>query len=284
MNPIQLSLHLCLYLAIIFTCHCTSNPFSKDEIEPTRQTVSGVVELDDDADPGGVFVWLEQLDISTTTDSTGKFTIELPPPQTQPGGGLNGVYRLYCYVANYQFAIYRIAIARGSIVYGEEHVGNSGELKSAVTLKKLFDISSGAFPAAFPHDSTGYIDISIRLYDIKKATKITTFVNRATQTLACVVLKEISAPAEDAMLVQQSIWTDSYLLFADTVLSMHLFSRDASLSPGRYEIYPYLVIEQDNLPPELLKSLGRSHDIWHWHTDYLKIPVRQHIGVLTITE
>ena len=284
MKSLPLTLLLSLSLTAVIDFRCTSNPFSKDKITPSHQIVKGTVRLNDGSDPGGVFVWLEQLDISTRTDSTGAFSLEIPAPQTQPGGGINGVYRLYYYVANYQIAASATAIVKGSFVYGEENIDSNGNIKPAIVMKKLFDIDTKVTPTIFPHDSTGYILIYISLYNIQKATEIIWFINRANQTLASIALKEVGAADEETVLVQQSIWTETQLLSSDTVLSMHLFSREFSLPPGKYQVIPYLFIEQENLPPKLLQSLGRCYDIYHWHTDYLKIPFKQNIGYLTIVE
>jgi hypothetical protein len=82
----------------VFLMKCTGNPFWNDDIDSEdRLTVTGKVQLQDDPDPETIFIWLEGIQVSTYTNSKGEFTLELPAPQLQPGGGLTGSLKLYHY-------------------------------------------------------------------------------------------------------------------------------------------------------------------------------------------
>ena len=272
-----------LLAACIFLPQCTRNPIADNKIQPKNLTVTGSVHLSDATLPAGVFVWLEGFKLSTMTDSAGQFRLQLPPPQTQPGGGLSGMFKIYYYVANYKFAVSTLAVVDGSFVYGERAIDKNGRI-GRITLQKLMDIESVVSPAIFPRDSLGYLDISVAFRNPIEPIDVTAFQLRSSGQLAGVIFKRSGAPDEEAELVLTSIWPATETIAQDTDWIMHLFSRDAPLAAGTFEILPYIFIEQKDLPVELLQSIGAGYDKWHWHPDYLKIPIKQKTAALVVTD
>ncbi|MCI0698440.1 hypothetical protein L0337_41385 [candidate division KSB1 bacterium] len=81
---------------------CTSNPFGGDEITGGNRQISGNLILKDKSSPESVYVWLEGFGLNAWTNNRGEFKINLPPPASQgPAGGVDGVFALYFYLANY---------------------------------------------------------------------------------------------------------------------------------------------------------------------------------------
>jgi hypothetical protein len=262
--------------------HCTRNPVGDNKIQQKNLSVSGTVHLSDAAAPAGVFVWLEGFRLSAVTDSAGQFRLQLPPPETQPGGGLSGMFKLYYYVANYKYVISTLAIVDGSFVYGEKAIDKNGRIPRK-NLQKLVDIETTVTPAVFPQDSAGYLHISVAFRHLTEPVDITAFENPSTGNLAGVIVKKTGAPEQEAQLILTSIWPATETIDRDIDWTMHLFSRDAVLSAGTIEIVPYIFIEQKDLPVELLQSIGLGYDKWHWNPDYLKIPMKQKTATCVIT-
>ena len=135
-----------LLFSILLLSTCTGNYLFDDEEPASRLSVSGTVRLGDGLDPSGTFIWLDGLDIHTTADASGNFTLELPPQQSQAGGGLTGDYRLYAYVGNYQFQSYSVVLRDGSIQYGVGDVDTNGRIPEIIILDKLVDIRTTIEP------------------------------------------------------------------------------------------------------------------------------------------
>ena len=55
-----------------------------------------------------------------------------------------------------------------------------------------------------------------------------------------------------------------------------------SFKTGIYEFTPYLIIVQDDLPQELIESLGS--DAYGFNPNYFKIPFKQTPGLLKVSE
>lgn len=272
-----------LLIITVILIHCTRNPVGDNKIKPKNLTVTGAVQLSDATLPEDVFVWLEGFNLSTITDSTGRFRLQLPSPETQPGGGVSGMFKIFYYVANYKFAVSIVAIVDGSFVYGEKAVDKNGRISRQI-LKKLVDIETNVTPTIFPMDSAGYLRISVAFRNPTEPINITAFHKPSTGELASIVIKRIGDPIQEAQLILTSIWPMTQTIDRDSDWTMSLFSREALLTAGTYELYPYIFIEQKDLPDELLRSIGMGYDKWRWHPDYLKIPLKLKTAVLIITD
>ncbi len=271
-------------LGLLLGFCCTENPFSTDKISPEKRlSVSGTVQLSDGTVPAGVFVFLEGLNISAYTDSAGQFTLTLPIPQKQPGGGISDRSKIYYYVANYAYATSAVAIVDGYFVFGQQDINKDGRILKPVRLKKLVDIQTSIAPNVFPHDSSGYLQLSVKLSVLAGPVSVTTFLDRATGMLACAVFNPVGNTGAP-VLVQTTIWSSEQILSGETVWQMHVFSRDADWQPGTYEVRPYFSIHQQGLPKELPAAIGRWPDIMHWHPDYVKVPVKMDKAHLTIRD
>ncbi|MBN1998256.1 hypothetical protein JW935_11925, partial [candidate division KSB1 bacterium] len=222
------------------------------------------------------------LNLSTYSDSSGNFSLTLPIPQKQPGGGISDRTQIYYYVTNYAYATSAVAIANGYFVFGQQDISSDGRILKTVRLNKLVDVQTAITPDVFPHDSTGYLVLSVKFSVLVNGISVSTFIDRSTGRLACAVFNPVHKDSLDPILVLTTIWSSTEVLSGVTEWKMYMFSRDASLQPGIYEVLPYLSIDQKGLPKELLAAIGSWPDIMHWHPDYLLVPFKLRKGLLTV--
>jgi len=160
-NQKQQIVVLC-FITTFFILVCTSNPIFKDEDSSSQRIVEGKIRLSDNASPESIFVWLESLDISTYTDEEGAFSLQLPPLQSQPGGGLSGEYNIYYYVGNYALASSSLVLQDGSILREAGDVDSEGNIDETVVLRKLLNIKS---EINLPNDLIKAIAANANMFD-----------------------------------------------------------------------------------------------------------------------
>jgi len=253
---------------------CTENPFGND-IKIAHNSISGKVELSDKLTPNDVYVWFKELNISTRTDKNGYFNLALPSPHRQPGGGVDGIFYLYFYVANYNLDSVRITITNGNLNISSDYMNDDGKLKGVITLTKLLDITTLVKPRA----------ISKRIYNDTIFTEVTL---RAFKTDVQVFgsVSKSDPPYLDGILLDSNknfvkILRGDYAGFETSVY--HVGNDSETIQPimfkyepglltiGNYEIIPYLVIQQ-KLPSGLIKSLGEG--VMSLSEEYLKMPIK----------
>jgi len=114
--------------------------------------------------PDDVFVWLEGLDISTRTDPEGFFQITLPPPSSQPGGSLSGVFKLYFYVANYRLDSAYVVILNGCVEYDHGDLNEKGEISRTKCLSEFLSIRTSLNPSTIDENYEGFIDVTVSVH------------------------------------------------------------------------------------------------------------------------
>ena len=128
-----------LLLFLFCTLGCTENPFQDNEsIKGGLRTISGEVELNNDSDPSGILVCVENFEFYTFTDSTGNFTLTFPEKSNDtPGGGISGKIDIYYYVSNYQVVTHAISIFDGALRLGDGDVDENGKLPKVILIETL---------------------------------------------------------------------------------------------------------------------------------------------------
>jgi len=279
-KPLQLVLTFHFYIFLVLFLKCTENPFD-DKKQVSNNIISGKVELWDGLNPKDVFIWFRPLDISTRTDEEGCFKLALPSPNKQPGGGLDGVYYLYFYVANYNLDSVEVALQFGNLRISNENMNNDGELKGVIQLTKLIDIKVSIEPGSISSSSfndTVFTHVTIHAFDIdNKVPLIGKFSRKegkydpiflagilidSTKNFVKIVKREERAIVNHSMLVNTT---------PTTLDRMMLKYKPGMLSPGNYEIIPCLLIRQ-KLPLGLLESIGEN--IESLGQEYLNIPLK----------
>ena len=268
-------------LFLLFSC--TENPFFTDTIDtPNRISVEGKVALNDDANPAGVFVWLERFNLSTFTDSSGYFKLKLPDPHLQPGEGLNGVYSIYFYLANFKVKTASLLLLNGQIEYGKGDVNENGRIKNTIVLQKILDIATEIIPAKVQDDNKDPLDIVITLNNQIDSVHVATYKHITGQT-SCIIIKPEDKPIESAILLQ-GIGTelrDEWITQKTVWLMRYQFSV-GFFSPGKYEFIPYIIIYQDELPDELIAAIDEEALSFTYR--FLNLPFKQKIGHLTVSK
>ena len=260
---------------------CTDNPFFTDqEFWSDKLVIRGNVELNNSSDNSGVYVWLEGLNASTYTKSNGQFELKLPSPASLPGGATawNGVYNLYYYLANYEYEFSSVLIRNGKVEYGNNDVDISGNIRDRIQLRELLGIKTTISPCSTKHNyiSGQFIEISFETNG--KSVNVETFVP-VNKWSGCIIFKKIDAPyALSIFVLANSNEFTTINLSGSEILNMKLGGGEVwNIEPipaesGDYEIVPFLLIEQEGLPEELLLSLSEYYNVFS--SEYLKIPFK----------
>lgn len=259
---------------------CTSNPFGDDDITGGNRTISGKVTLSEGFSPEGVYVWLEGLDIGTTTNADGNFEIVLPPSSVQ---GVTGVFNVYFYVANFNPAIKPVAVRNGEFLYSNGELNSKGEFQSTIFLTQSLRIDIDVEPDTLNLESSGSL-ASARITLAAVSAEVSVFwpltvgdhlaplLFRNKDTGELFVLDSVVGGFEnnDTLTILQSPRTR--LLVASV--------EPAELSAGHYEVMPYLFVENDDVPEKLLESI--VDEIGEIDEDYLNVPFKRTGGELLV--
>lgn len=267
-------------ILLYFFLSCSENPIFEDK-NVTNNSISGTVELSDNSSPDSVFIWFRALDISTRTDENGQFRLSIPSPSLQPGKGLDGLYAIYFYVANYKLDSLEIAMANGTVQVSNEEMNNQGELIKHVKLQKLVEITTSIDPLivtddfqdtilttvtlnAFEEDVLVLCDQSIKEFKwdpvflagflVDSNNNFVNYVRREDRGL-CTTTFNVGIYA---------VTLNDYKLMLKYTPKM--------LAPGEYRIVPYFDIKQDNLPRGLVESLGDG--VYTYSPKHLRIPIK----------
>jgi len=260
-------------IAFIFS-GCTSNPFGDDDIGAGARGMSGKVQLNDGSNPEGIYVWLETFNIGTRTDTNGEFKLTLPPPAAQGGGGgIDGAFSLYFYVANYQLATAQAVTRDGEFIFDQGDINAKGELRTAKSLKKMLRIETQVDPSPVPSNYSFRVGVQVTL----QATidTVTVVLPSVGGLLNTIFFRNVTS---GALFKHESIINaplESLLIGKEPRSRTMTFSINQvpGLTPGDYEIIPYLLVAHDAVPSELITSIAA--DANSPGPNYLKLPFRR---------
>ena len=95
----ELKNKLTLLALVIFTS-CTSNPFWSDS-KSKKINIQGYVFKQDSVSNVPVFVFVDGLGVSSSTDENGFYSIDLPNLEME-NGNFSGSVKIYYYIHNYK--------------------------------------------------------------------------------------------------------------------------------------------------------------------------------------
>jgi hypothetical protein len=257
---------------------CSENPIFKDE-NVSNNSITGKVELSDQLSPDSIFVWFRVLNIGTRTDENGDFRLEIPSPNLQPGKGLDGLYAVYFYAANYVLDSLEIAMSNGSVQISSTEVNDKGELKRHVKLQKLVDITTFIEPPTITQDFQDTVFTTLTLKSYNEDVEV--YCNRSVKTfkwdplfLAGIVVDSTNQFVKYARREDRGLTTVLYNVGTSPVAVYELILKlePGALVPGEYRIIPYFDIRQDNLPKGLLECLG--DDVLTYSPAHLRLPIK----------
>ena len=268
--------------AVVFA-GCTSNPFGDDDIGSGRRAISGKVQLTDGSDPEEIYVWLETFNIGARTDNGGRFTLSLPPPSAQGGGGgIDGAFSLYFFVANYQLVTAQVATRGGEFIFNQGEINAKGELGSTKSLKKTLSILTQIDPNPVPSNYPYRIGVQVTLQAI--IDSVTVLIPSVGGLLNAVLFRNL---ATGAVFVHETVIDAPLerLLVGRSPRSRVLqfsLSQIPGLTTGEYEVIPYILIAHDEVPAELFTTI--APDAPSLGPNYVKIPFRREDGRFSIDD
>lgn len=271
--------HFFYFIILIFIISgCTSNPFLSDDAARDKHIVRGKVLLEQGDSPEDIYVWLEDLNISTRTNAHGEFSLALP--RTDDLAGYNNDLKLYYYVGNYAIQHSNLLVVNGVFEFGKYDINNEGFIEETIYLKKLIDITTKIDPEAISEDYSDILKVDVNIINLDTNLLV---IGRMTRegVLSGYIFREINSPATSAKRFDlRSVVYRGYRLYEPVNWTGSFVWEKNFLPSGTYEVYPYVFLRQSDLPQELLDSFGTDADQF---TDaYLKIPFKHNSDLLTI--
>ena len=262
---------------------CTSNPFGSDKIAEEKRQVAGVVRLEDQNSPKDIYVWMAGFNLSTKTDDQGQFQLTLPPKGSQgTSGGGNGFFNIYSFLANYRLDSAQAVIQNGAFVYSRGDINKDGKLASSRLLRRFLRISTAVSPSSVQGSFAGRIGVTVTLEATLDSCTVI-FPNAVGGLLGVVFFKRVGT--EDVSIFQTTPGIsvrDIDLIGRAPKSRTTIFNLvQVPLSPGQYEVIPYLLIRHEKLPKGLMEGIAANVEALG--PDYLKLPIRREGGLFEVT-
>jgi hypothetical protein len=271
--------YLSIFIFLIFINNsCTDNPFFDDNTAKDTRVISGKVLTESGDAPENIYVWLEQLNISTRTNSQGNFKLELP--RTDDLSGYNNDLKLYYYVGNYAIQHSNLLVVDGVFEFGKYDINSDGFIKETVYLKKLIDITTTIRPGTISADYNRTVTVEVNIINLDTNLLVRNRMTRES-VLSGFILREINSPRTSAKRYDFSSVNYRAYYISEAVTWTGIIGWEPNYLPsGTYEVSPYIFLIQEDIPEELLESFGTDANLF---TDaYLKIPFKQNPALLTI--
>ncbi len=264
----------CLLLSGFVFSACTSNPFGDAGIQPPKRVIRGQVRLSDGAPPDDVYVWLEQVNMGTRTDSLGRFELTLSP---QPGRFRpSGILGLYFYVANYRLARSTVLLREGEFLYGHGDLDGDGNLREVKHIPKILDVRTSVDPDSVDTTFEGQLHIFITLQAVSGVVKV-------VFPRMSLLLRSIGSGKDTVRVVDIASGSrvEEQITMIPKTRRLDMDLKPGDLPPGWYRFIPYIFVEQDSIPSGLIASLGPS--VQQPGPDYLKLPFKREGGDFRVT-
>lgn len=272
--------------ALLLTIGCRENPLDSesDVITPPR-TLKGEVRIREQADDAGAYVWLESFNLGTATKADGSFSISLPSPSAQgTPGGVTGAFQLYYYIGNYRLDDSRIATLNGQFVLPNNEFDKNGKLFSPRELRQMFAIQTEVGKNSISSSRNELLNVVVDLWSIDAGVVKVFYPRRVGNTEGPLLFHHIESG--DVAILSSVVGGTSMTDYVDVgakgiVSRVMLVTVPANtLKPGVYEIIPYLLYNEQTIPPALFSSLGKH--VLELHPEYIRIPFKRIGGRLVV--
>ena len=266
-------------LFFILISGCTSNPFWNDNVT-SKLNISGKVIARHKITNNPVYVWVENLGISTLVDSTDHFSIDISNLDSQEGS-FSGSIRVFYYINNYKIEYSTLYITDGRLSTTQTDFDQNGNLLEIIYLDKL---------ASFDMSFSG--DIIDNVWDSSNGDTLNVEFRINIQD------HPVSIYSNVKVLVDPHDYVPSGMLFYSSVnnelyydqtnidflqrydLDQNSFSLweysctlgELEITPGEYVVRPYFIIYQEDVPDELMQSLGIAN-MEYINMDYINMPL-----------
>ena len=270
-----------IFIVLIYSLFtCTQNPFFEDENRPDqRLTILGNVNLEQEQEHSDTFIWLEGIGASTRTDSLGNFKLELPAPETLPGGALawTGKYKLYFYQSNFRFDTVSVFLRNGQVEYGTSIVDSKGKLINDISLFKLALIDVIVSPDVIDPARIDSIFVTVKVKPLFPSIRIITYL-KDERLIGSLFFQNLHKDYTFS-----SIYLNKQATYFDNNISRELggsIGIDFIPESGFYKVVPYFRIVQENLPDELSDSISKY--VKTFTIEYLKLPIKINSNVFKV--
>ncbi|MFQ5706322.1 MAG: hypothetical protein ACE5HO_02680 [bacterium] len=264
-------------IALLGFSHCTGNPFGDSGIAGKRE-IRGKVVLSPAASRKDIFVWLEGFNIGTRTDEGGNFQLLLPPPSSQSSGGVDGIFNLFFYLANYELATAEVVIQDGEFVFSKGDINQDGELSSPESLSQVLSIKTEIRQNDIIKELFAVI---ITLAAIQDSVTVV-FPGSVGGLLGAVLLRNLDTGEIFIIEGTPGAMSRDVVLIGKMPITRSLFFslKVNPLPRGTYEVIPYLLLRHLEIPTDLILSLG--DDVEGLGPNYLKIPFRREQAIFEV--
>ncbi len=273
-----------LLFALLASAACTDNPLEGDStVAASHRRIQGVIRLSDRADHSGAYIWLEGFDLRTVTRADGAFSLTLPLAGAQgAAGGSDGVFRLYAFLGNYGMASVTTAVRDGVFLFPDTEIDEKGNIRKEIYLQELFSITTTTNLNSIEADSLRVLFVEVKLRSSVPPVEV--YFPRVVNGMEAPLLLRNVATGKVHIL--KSTVTDIEMTdyvqvgAADYTRSMILVIPKYTLQAGEYEIVPYLLPRERDIPLGLLSSLGS--DVSTLGEGYLGYPMLRSGGRLRV--
>lgn len=262
---------------------CQKSPFNDEINNPLNQEIRGKAALSDGGSAQGIHVWLEDTPLSTTTNAEGAFVLTLPAAGANSMVNANRVFNLYFYVANYKLSSTPVTVMNGKFLYAHGEVDPHGDLIATRFMTKLLNISTQIDPAVVTPDYSNYITVQVTLSAVSDSVDVV-FPKIISGELGVILFRnlETGAIVADTPETNSGVRLTKRIGLEPETFSFSFDLKRRNLPIGRYEVTPYLFIEQARMPAGLLTSISRKAE--EIGPDFLKIPFRRTGGQFVIRD
>jgi hypothetical protein len=271
----------CCCCAIFLACE--ESPFNGDISSPLNHEIRGRIALSDADNPEGIYVWMEDTPLSTTTNREGNFVLSLPPSATGSAVYASGVFNLYFYVANYKLISTPVTVVDGKFLYSRGEVNGNGELIGTLFMEKLLNITTAVDPAVVTSEYSAAINVLVTLRALRDSVDVV-FPKLVGGELGAILFRNLETGGiiADGPEINSGISLIKRIGNEAETFSFSFDLKRGILPVGRYEIIPYFFIEQTRMPEGLLPSISQKSE--ELGPDFLKIPFRRHGGLFAIQQ
>ena len=259
---------------------CTSNPFWEDP-KKNELNLSGIVHAENNETGIPVSIWVETLDLYTTAEPDGVFSIPIPNTQSN-SGTISGPIKLYFFIHNYSMDSATVYFTNGVFSRDQTDFSTNGQLLNTIELKKIF---SGAVELHFGGNSLSVRD-TVRLsfhLNIHSSVSIDAYkftwahndfhsgiIFRALND-DTVYTYRYSVTNESGIIIEDEIHTLNYPHDTALTWTYYILSDSLDLPVNAYEVLPYFLIGHEYFPDGLASAFG-GDPTFTISEHYLKLP------------
>jgi len=248
--------------ALVWFYGCSENSIGDYEINGGQKQIQGQVRLSNNLSPENVYVWLEGFDMGTRTDGQGNFRFILPTAASS--NGVTGAFELYYFLANFYLETSEVFVRDGNFLYSLGEINSEGRLNQPKFLSRRLRIETRVQPESISIQSLGTSTTSLQ---------VDVFLQAITDSVIVFfpgVIQGIRGPLlfrnieRDETLIKESIPTEFVESALDTIDSsivrrtMNIKLTPKFLPVGEYEVIPYILIQDIEVPQRLIESLGNN--------------------------